>query len=77
MKNKLFRLPLIAAFGTMLFLYLIGDIFSVSFLEFKIFQNKQLENGLTQTTEVALLPIVIGLVIGFVVERILKLRENE
>ncbi|WP_082191018.1 hypothetical protein [Peribacillus loiseleuriae] len=74
MKNKLFRVPLIAAFGTMIFLYLIGDIFSVSFLAFKIFQNKHLENGLTQTTEIALLPIGIGLVVGFVVERSIKAR---
>jgi hypothetical protein len=48
----------------------------VPFLEFKIFQNKQLENGLTKSTSVALLPIGIGLVVGFVVERILKLGKN-
>ncbi|WP_438311353.1 hypothetical protein [Sporosarcina sp. FA9] len=76
MKNKVSRITLLAVFGTIIFLYLIGNIFNVPFLYFKIFLNNPLEDGSTQTGDIALLPIAIGLVVGFVVERILKTKEK-
>jgi hypothetical protein len=56
----------------MALLYLIGFIFKLPFFAFKIFQNNQLKDGSIQDTEISLLPIAIGLVVGFIVERIIK-----
>ncbi|MBD7983825.1 ATPase [Sporosarcina sp. Sa2YVA2] len=75
MSDKASKIAFLAAFGTMTILYLIGELFDVPFLYFKILQNKPVGNGAMQVTEIALLPIAIGVVIGFVVEYLLK-RKN-
>jgi hypothetical protein len=66
--SKSFWLPLIAAIGTMVLLYVIGFIGNIEFLVFKI----SLSN-----TEIALLPIVIGIVVAMVRDRIVKSRSLE
>lgn len=76
MKNRVSRITLLVVFGTIASLYLIGNLFDISFLYFKIFQNNPLEDGSTQTADIALLPIAIGFIVGFVVERILNSIEN-
>jgi hypothetical protein len=64
---KAFWIPLIASFGTMIFLYLIGFIGNIDFLIFKVSFSY---------TEISLLPIVIGILIGFISERIIKLKSR-
>ncbi|TYS81861.1 ATPase [Rossellomorea aquimaris] len=66
--SKSFWLPLIAAIGTMVLLYVIGFIGNIEFLVFKI----SLSN-----TEIALLPIAIGIVVAMVSDRIVKSRSLE
>ncbi len=61
--GKYFTIPVIAAFGTMILLYIIGFIAQIDFLKFKITSS---------STEIALLPIFIGLIVAVIVERLLK-----
>lgn len=66
--SKSFWLPLIAAIGTMVLLYVIGSVGSIDILVFNI----SLSN-----TEIALLPIVVGVVVAIVSDRIMKSRSLE
>ena len=55
--------PLMASLGTMILLYIIGYITDIDVLIFKISLSY---------TEIALLPIGVGLLVGFISERIIK-----
>lgn len=68
--KKYYMVPLILSFGSMALLYLIGFIFDLEFLVFKITPS---------STEVALLPIIIGLLIAFICDKIYisKARKRE
>jgi prepilin signal peptidase PulO-like enzyme (type II secretory pathway) len=61
--SKSFWLPLMASFGTMILLYIIGFIADIDFLIFKISLSD---------TEIALLPIAVGMLVGVISERIIK-----
>lgn len=61
--KKSFWIPLIASFGTMIVLYMIGFIADIDLLRLRI--------SLTEG-EIAFLPIVAGMVAGFICERIVK-----
>ena len=63
--NKALLIPVLAAFGTMLLLYLVGYIAQIDSLKLKISM---------ESSEIALLPIFIGLIVCYVSERIMKLR---
>lgn len=65
--GKSFWIPLIIAFGTMGLLYLMGFLAEINFLVFK---------WSSSYTEVALLPIGVGLLLGYISERIIKLKLN-
>jgi phosphoglycerol transferase MdoB-like AlkP superfamily enzyme len=65
---KLFWLPLIAAIGTMVLLYVVGFIGNIELLVFKISSSD---------TEIALLPIFVGIVVAFVSDRIVRSRSLE
>ena len=64
--NKSFWIPLIASFGTIILLYIIGFIANIESLVFKI--------SLSGDAEIALLPIIVGVIVGFISERIIKLK---
>ena len=66
--SKPFWIPLIASFGTMILLFTISVIADINFLIFKLSPSY---------TEISLLPIVIGLLIGFITERILKYKSKK
>lgn len=61
--DKSFLIPLIAAFGTMILLFTIGVVANINFLMLKVSPSY---------TEISFLPIVVGVLIGFISERILK-----
>lgn len=63
--SKPFWIPLIASFGTMILLYLIGFIADLDFLVFRISFS---------STEIALLPIAVGILVGFISEFIIKMK---
>ena len=65
--NKAFWIPLIASLGTMILLYLIGGIADIDFLVLKIS---------LPYSEISLLPIVVGIIVGFISERIIKLKSK-
>ena len=65
--SKSFWVPLMASFGTMILLYIIGFIADIDFLELKISLSD---------TEIALLPIVVGMLVGFISERIIKMKSQ-
>ena len=66
--SKSFWIPLMASFGTMILLYIIGFIADIDFLIFKISLSE---------TEIALLPIAVGMLVGFISERIIKLKSQK
>lgn len=53
-----------------------GSIFNLSLFRFSFFLNEPLENGLFFEADIAILPIVVGLIIGFIVERNIKVRSS-
>ena len=61
--SKIFWIPLMASFGTMILQYIIGFIAGIDFLIFKISLGD---------TAFALLPIAVGMLVGFISERIIK-----
>ena len=63
--RKPFWIPLIAAFGTMIVLYLIGFLAKIDFLVFKVSSSY---------TEISLLPIFVGIGVGFISEKFVKSR---
>ena len=65
--SKSFWIPLMASFGTMILLYIIGYIADIDFLKLKISLSY---------TEIALLPIVVGMLVGFISERIIKMKSQ-
>lgn len=65
--SKSVLLAVFISLSTMIALYLLGYLFEIDILKFKIASSK---------TEIALLPIAIGLVIAFISDRIIKLKAN-
>ena len=64
----LVKISLIFSIGVMVLLYFIGFIANTDFLVFKISPS---------STEIALLPIAVGLFIAFISDRIIKLRSQK
>ncbi|SEN89515.1 hypothetical protein SAMN04487786_0490 [Paenisporosarcina quisquiliarum] len=65
--SKSFWIPFTASFGTMILLYIIGFIADIDFLIFKISLSH---------TEIALLPIGVGMLVGIISERIIKSKSH-
>lgn len=65
---KSFWLPLFAAIGTMVLLYVIGNIGKIHFLMFKMSPSN---------TEIALLPIAVGIIVAIVSDRYVRERSQE
>ena len=61
--NKTAWISLMLGFGTMAILYIIGFVANIDILIFKVSDS---------STEVAFLPIIIGLIVIFISERIMK-----
>lgn len=66
--SKPFWIPLIVAFGTMALLYSIGIIANEKLLIIKLSPSY---------TEISLVPIIIGILIGFITERMIKNRSEK
>lgn len=65
MMNKTLLIPLMLAFGTMALLYIIGFVANIDILEIKVSSSQ---------TEIALLPIAVGLLVAFISERFIKFK---
>ncbi|PIC69099.1 ATPase [Sporosarcina sp. P16b] len=63
--NNSFWIPLLVSFGTMIFLYFLGFLANIDLLLFKLSLSY---------TEISLLPIFVGMIMGFISERIIKWR---
>ena len=61
--NKKGRISLVLGFGTMALLYIIGFVANIDILIFKVSNS---------STEVAFLPIIIGLIVVVISERMMK-----
>jgi hypothetical protein len=68
--------PLLSSVGVMALLYWIGNVFNITLLEFSFVLNEPIENGLFFDANIAMLPMVIGLIVGFIVERKVKVRSS-
>ena len=75
MNKKLFWLPLLAALLSIIALYTIGNIFDISLLDWH-FQNGNSSEEILFEARVSFIPIIIGFIIGFITERILKHKSN-
>ncbi|QAS51304.1 hypothetical protein [Halobacillus litoralis] len=73
---KIIWLPLLSAVGTMALLYWIGNIYNISLFRFSFVLNEPLKNGLIFNANIAILPFALGLLVGFIVERTVKVRNN-
>ncbi|WP_233204434.1 hypothetical protein [Sporosarcina sp. P17b] len=65
--NKFFWIPLLVSFGTMVVLYVIGFTANIDVLLF---------NFSLSHTEISLLPIGVGMVMGFISETIIKSKSH-
>ncbi|PIC88105.1 MULTISPECIES: ATPase [unclassified Sporosarcina] len=65
--NKSFWIPLLVSFGTMIVLYVIGFIGNIDILIF---------NFSLSHTEISLLPIGVGIIMGFISETIIKSKSH-
>ena len=61
--NKTIWISLMLGFGAMAILYTIGFVASIDILIFKVSDS---------STEVSFLPVIIGLIVVFISERIMK-----
>ncbi len=68
--------PLVSSVGTMAVLYWVGNIFNLSLLRFSFVLNEPVDNGLIFDANIAILPFALGLLVGFIVERIVKVRSS-
>ena len=66
--NKSFWIPLIASFGIMILLYIVGFIADIDALEFKISPTY---------SEISFLPIIVGLLVGIICDRVIKYRTKK
>lgn len=64
----MYKISLIVSIGAMVLLYLIGFIANIDFLKFNI---------LPSSTEIALLPIAVGLLIAFISDGIIKYKSRK
>ncbi|WP_155922249.1 hypothetical protein [Bacillus sp. EB01] len=71
MKKKLLWIPLLAALLSMVVLYAIGSVFEISLLSWN-FDKENSSEGFTFEAGVSFVPIIVGVIIGFITERILK-----
>ncbi|WP_430787046.1 ATPase [Virgibacillus flavescens] len=69
-------IPLVSSVVTMALLYWIGNIFNLTLLRFSLVLNEPLEDGLFFEADIAILPFAIGLLVGFIVERMVKVRSK-
>ncbi|PIC65303.1 ATPase [Sporosarcina sp. P13] len=63
--DKSLWIPLLVSFGTMIVLYLLGYIADIDILIFRMSLSD---------TEISLLPIAVGMLAGFICERVIKSR---
>lgn len=66
--SKPFWIPLLVAFGTMIVLFIIGSMANIQILVFKLSPTY---------TEIAFLPIIVGILFGFISERMIKYRLSQ
>lgn len=70
--RKTIWIPLVVSIGTMTVLYLIGNIFNLSLFRFSLVLNETLEEGWFFSANIAILPFIIGTIVGFIAERMVK-----
>jgi len=70
-KKKLFWFPLLAALLSIGILYTIGNVFEISFLIWNFYEENPSE-GVIFEAGGSVVPIIIGFIVGFITERILK-----
>ncbi|PAD33788.1 hypothetical protein [Terribacillus saccharophilus] len=76
MKKKAFWLPILSSFLVMVLLYTIGNIFEISYLSWTFYKENPAE-GVVFEAGGSLIPVLIGLIIGFVLEGILKNKQKD
>ncbi|WP_347861028.1 hypothetical protein U0355_10020 [Salimicrobium sp. PL1-032A] len=69
---KVIWMPLLVALSTMIALYGIGNLLHIGLLRFSFSWNEPLEEGFFFSMDIAVLPFVIGILAGFLMERKLR-----
>lgn len=76
MKKKIFWFPLLAALLSTGVLYTIGNKFDISLLSWSFHKENPSEWVLFEA-EVSVIPIIIGFIIGFITERIIRNKQKD
>lgn len=71
MKKKIFWFPLLAAFLSIGILYIIGNIFEISFLSWNFYKENPSE-GIIFEAGGSVIPVITGFIVGYITERIIK-----
>ncbi|MFP7169495.1 hypothetical protein SAMN05421663_11098 [Terribacillus halophilus] len=75
MQKKLFWFPLLASLLAMVLLYTIGNTFDISLLSWTFYEENASE-GVVFEAGGSLIPVFIGVIAGFVTERLLKNKQK-
>lgn len=76
MKKNPICLPLITAIGTMVLLYLMGGAFNIPFLEWSFYKATPPSGDFLYKASGSLIPIIIGVMVGFVTEWLVKKKQS-
>jgi hypothetical protein len=74
-KKKLFWYPLLAAILSIGILYTIGNLFKISYLSWDFYKEIPSE-GFVFKAGGSVIPVIIGFIVGFITERIIKNKHN-
>ncbi|MEC0303708.1 ATPase [Terribacillus saccharophilus] len=76
MRKKEYWIPLCASLVSMGLLYTIGNIFEIPFLSWTLYKENPSE-GIVFEAGGSLVPVFIGVVLGFITERIMKRKQKD
>ncbi|MDQ0231792.1 hypothetical protein [Metabacillus malikii] len=76
MKKKTLWLPLSAALFSTGLLYAIGNMFDITYLSWTFYKENPSE-GIAFESGGSLIPIMIGFIVGFITEKIMKIKHKD
>ncbi|SEM46685.1 hypothetical protein SAMN04489762_0135 [Terribacillus saccharophilus] len=76
MRKKEYWIPLCASLLSMGLLYFIGNAFDISYLSWTFYKESPSEDVVFEAGG-SLVPVIIGVVLGFITERIMKRKQRD
>ena len=60
--------PIVSTLCTIVFLYGLGNAFDIALLKITFFYHQSIDNGTTLDINMAILPMIIGVIVGIIVD---------